>query len=75
MSDALEEHDDKIIIGDKIITSLRFAKDIDALAEEKHELEALTESLDKICTRHFCRLHHPSQTPYVLMYRVFLGTS
>ena len=50
MLDALEEHDDKNIIGDKSITSLRFAKNIDALAEEKHELEAFTESLDKICS-------------------------
>ena len=31
---------------------LRFADDIDALAEEEQELEALVESLDKTCTRY-----------------------
>ena len=50
MSDALEEHDGKVSIGGKNITNLRFADDIDALAEEQQELEALVESLDKICT-------------------------
>ena len=34
------------------ITNLRFADDIDALAEEEQELEALVASLDKICTRY-----------------------
>ena len=51
MSDALEEHDGKVSIGVRI-TNLRFADDIDALAEEKQELEALVESLDKTCTRY-----------------------
>ena len=41
MSDALEEHDGKVSIGDRNITNLRFADDIDALAEEERELEAL----------------------------------
>ena len=52
MSDALLEHDGKINIGGRNITSLRFADDIDALAEEEQELEALLESLDKTCTRY-----------------------
>ena len=52
MSDALEEHDGKVSIGGKNITNLRFAVDIDALAEEEQELEALVESLDKTCTRY-----------------------
>ena len=52
MSDALEEHDGKISIGGRNITNLRFADDIDALAEEEQELEALVESLDKTCTRY-----------------------
>ena len=47
MSDALEEHDGKVSIGGRDITNLRFADDIDALAEEEQELE----SLDKTCTR------------------------
>ena len=52
MSDALEEHDGKISIGGRNITNLRFADDIDSLAEEQQELEALVESLDKTCTRY-----------------------
>ena len=50
MSDALKEHDGKVSIGGRNITSLRFADDIGALAGEKQDLEALVESLDKICT-------------------------
>ena len=52
MSDALEEHDGKFSIGDRNITNLRFADDIDALAAEEQELEALEVSLDKTCTRY-----------------------
>ena len=35
MSYALEEHDGKVSIGERTITNLRFANDIDALAEEE----------------------------------------
>ena len=52
MSDTLEEHDRKVSIGGRNITNLRFADDIDALAEEEEELEAIVESLDKTCTRY-----------------------
>ena len=52
MSDALEVHVGKVSIGGRIIPNLRFADDIGALAEEKQELEALFESLDKICKRY-----------------------
>ena len=52
MYDALEEHDWKVSIGGRNISNLRFADDIDALAEEEQELEALVESLDKTCTRY-----------------------
>ena len=52
MSDALEEHDGKVSIRGKNTTNLRYADDIDAVAEEEQELEALVESLDKICTRY-----------------------
>ena len=52
MFDALEEHDGKVNIGGRNITNLRFADDIDALAEEEQELEALIESLDKTCIRY-----------------------
>ena len=51
MSDSLEEHDGKVSIGGRNITNLRFADDIDALAEEEQELEALVETIDKTCTR------------------------
>ena len=47
MSDALEEHDGKVTIGRRNITTLRFADDIDALAEKEQEVEALVESLEK----------------------------
>ena len=52
MSAAIEEHDGKFNIGGRIISNLRLADDIDALAEKEQELEALVESLDKICTRY-----------------------
>ena len=41
-----------ILICCLYISNLRFADDIDALAEEEQELEALVESLDKTCTRY-----------------------
>ena len=50
-SDALEDHDGKVSIGGRNITNRRFADDIDALAEEEQELEALVESLNKIYTQ------------------------
>ena len=50
MSDALEELDGKVSLGGRNISNLRFADDIDALAEEEQVLEALVENLDKICT-------------------------
>ena len=52
MSDALEEHDGKVIMVGGNITNLRFADNIDALAEEEQELKARVESLDKTCTRY-----------------------
>ena len=50
-SDAQEEHVGKVSIGGRNITNLRFANDIDALAEEEQELQALVESLHKTFTR------------------------
>ena len=47
MSGAQEEHDGKVIKGSRNIANLRFADDIDALAEEMQELEALVETLEK----------------------------
>ena len=47
MSDALEEQCGNVSIDGRTITNLRIDNDIDALAEEEQELEALVESLDK----------------------------
>ena len=52
MSDALEKHDGKVSLDGRTITNLPFADDSVAPAEEKQELEALVESLDKTCTRY-----------------------
>ena len=46
MYDAVKERDEKASIGDRYITTLWFAYDIDAIAEEERELEALAESLN-----------------------------
>ena len=56
MPDALEEHHGKVSIGGRNINNLRFADDIDALAEEEPELEALLESPDKTCTRNMMEI-------------------
>ena len=42
----------KVSTGGKNITHLRFADNIDAIAEEEQELEARVESLDKTCKRY-----------------------
>ena len=49
MSDALEEHDRKVVIGVRTITNLQFKKDIDALAEEEQALvEKYRQELHKV---------------------------
>ena len=45
-------NDKTVSIGERNITDMRFADDIDALAEAGQELEDLVESLDKTCTRY-----------------------
>ena len=50
MTDALEQHDETVSIGGRIITNLRFADDFDGLAGEEQELADLVESLDKTST-------------------------
>ena len=52
MADALENHDGKISIGGRNSINLRFADDINALAEEEQELEALVHRLNKTCIRY-----------------------
>ena len=50
MTDALEGHEGTVSIGDRTITNLRFADDIDGLAGEEEELAKLVECLDKATT-------------------------
>ena len=45
-TDALEDHEGTVSIGGRTITNLRFADDINGLAEEE-ELAKLVERLDK----------------------------
>ena len=49
MSLGLEEYDGKVSIGGRSITNLRFAGDINAVAEAQQELESLVESPNKTC--------------------------
>ena len=51
ISNAPEEHDGKVSLGGRNFTILRFADDIDGLAEKEQQLEDLVESLHKTCTR------------------------
>ena len=50
MTAFLEDHGGNISIGGRNNTSLRFADDMESLAEEEQKLETLGESLDKACT-------------------------
>ena len=50
MIDALEDHEGTVSIGDRTITNLRFADDIDGLAGEEKELAKSVEHLDKAST-------------------------
>ena len=47
MTDALDDHEGTVSIGDRTSTNLRFADDIDGLAGEEEELANLVERLDK----------------------------
>ena len=48
MNDAQENHKGTVSIGDRTITNLRFADDIDGLKGKEKELAALVDHLDKI---------------------------
>ena len=50
MTDALEDHEGTVSIGDRTITNLRFVDDIDGSAGEEEELAKLVERLDKAST-------------------------
>ena len=47
MNDALENHKRTVSIGDRTITNLGFAGDIDGLKGKEKELAALVDHLDK----------------------------
>ncbi|GFO20369.1 endonuclease-reverse transcriptase [Plakobranchus ocellatus] len=47
MTDALEDHFETVSIGGRPITNLRFADDLDGLAENECKLASLVEQLDK----------------------------
>ena len=50
MTDALEDYAGTASIGGSTMTNLRFANDIDGLAEEEKEPAKLVEPLDKTST-------------------------
>ena len=50
MRDALEDHEGTVSIGGRTITNLRFAHDIEGLAEEDEEPAKLVERLNKAST-------------------------
>ena len=50
MTDAIEDHEGTVSTGDRTITNLRFADDIDGSAGEEEELAKLVECLDKTST-------------------------
>ena len=50
MTDALEDHEGTVSIECRTITNLRFADEIDGLAEEEEDLAKLVERLDKAST-------------------------
>ena len=50
MTYALEDHKGTLSIGDRTITNLCIANDVDGLAGEEEELANLAEGLDKAST-------------------------
>ena len=50
MTDALEDHEGTVSIGNRTITNLRFADNIGGLAGEEEELAKVVERLDKVST-------------------------
>ena len=57
MTDALEDHEGTVSIGGRTITNLRFADDIDGLAEEEEEMANLVERLDKASTAYSMKIN------------------
>ena len=50
MTDTLQDHEGTVSIGDRTITNLRFADDIDGYAGKEEELANLVEHFDKAST-------------------------
>ena len=50
MTEALEDHEGTVSIGDRTVTNLHFANDIDGLAGKEEELAKLVQRLDKVST-------------------------
>ena len=50
MTDALKDHEGTVSIGDRTITNLHFADDIDGLAGQKQELVKLVNHLEEAST-------------------------
>ena len=62
MSDALEGHDRKVSIDGRNNSNLRVADDIDSLAEEVQEQEALVQRLNKNCTKYKMKIRPENGT-------------
>ena len=52
MCEALDDHEDSVSIGGRLITNFRFADDIVVKAEEEEEAGVLTDRLDRTTTRY-----------------------
>ena len=52
MADGLEDHEGTVSIGGRTITNLRFADNIDGLAEQEQELVKLVYHLEEASTAH-----------------------
>ena len=61
MTDALEDHEGTVSVGDRTITNLRFFDDIDSLAGEEHEFSKLIVSRQSLYSKQHrdqCREDH-----------------
>lgn len=57
MLHALENHIDRVCIGRKTVTGLRFADNIDSLAESKNKLANLVRCLDETASRYGMKIN------------------
>ncbi|GFO24360.1 hypothetical protein PoB_005086500 [Plakobranchus ocellatus] len=52
ITEEFEDHEGKVTIGDRTITNLSFADDVDGLEQNKEELASLVDSLNKTASGH-----------------------